>query len=784
MSNELQLIQTDVLSPEEKTTLGTEIDRIIAAHKNNRQDINRLVFESVAAMTTADEAASELSGKGFFRRLIGGLTGDNQRLQNKINTNRAAAQYAYQQTLQRLAEQNLMSFDLITAVNNKLNASMVAVGEEFQRIYEGLGKFLQHNRSELVRLETRLDKVERNVNLLTWQSSIEYQTLDGCEYAELDDASKIVCLARDFYEITKGHWTTSDLLLLKTAMTDIDIRPKDRVNYFSALREIAESPVLTAKLLGNREIKPLNDPAYLIAFGTLKKLDSLQQDEAYIVNTVADYLGRNSVAAAEDDIRTNLTAEYMKENTGVSLDTEIECYDLILDLLFNLQQAESEQLLMLPASLVAEQLHEAERLHIAYELDKAFPMFQSLAEAGNGRAMYFLGEYYAHGYYGTKDTEESQTWRKRGAQAGDVLAKLNTIYDLPEDTEERDEIIREVLPSLRALAEQGDVFAMDELAYVLKKDKDGEQEAQRLYEIAAQSGYWHSMNNLGDMLYNHNEYEKANEWYQKAGEAGYDWGWWNLGDSYHNGKGVPADDQKAMTYFKKAYEQNETAAGRAAIDIGNLLYNHNEYEKANEWYKKSGEAGFDWGWNNLGNAYYNGTGVSEDKQTAILYYKKAYKQNAGAAGHAANNIGLVFYSLEEYEKANEWFEKAGEAGRDWGWCNLASSYKNGEGFPVDKQTAILYYKKAYEQNGDAAGNAANQIGLVFYSLNEYEKANEWFEKSGEAGYDWGWCNLGDSYQKGEGVIRDKEKAREYFQRAYDMHGEAEEKARKSLEQLN
>ena len=103
MSNELQLIQTDVLSPEEKTTLGTEIDRIIAAHKNNRQDINRLVFESVAAMTTADEAASELSGKGFFRRLIGGLTGDNQRLQNKINTNRAAAQYAYQQTLQRLA---------------------------------------------------------------------------------------------------------------------------------------------------------------------------------------------------------------------------------------------------------------------------------------------------------------------------------------------------------------------------------------------------------------------------------------------------------------------------------------------------------------------------------------------------------------------------------------------------------------------------------------------------------------------------------------------------------
>ena len=708
MSNELQVIETDVLTVEEKVTLSTEIDRIIAAHKDNRQDINRLVFESVAAMTTADEAASELSNKGFFRRLIGGLSGDNQRLQNKINSNRAAAQYAYQQTLQRLAEQNLMTFDLITAVNNKLNASMVAVGEEFQRIYEGLGKFLQHNRGELVRLETRLDKVERNVNLLTWQNSIEYQALDGCEYAALDDASKIVCLTRDFYDITKGNWTTSDLLLLKTAMTSIDIRPKDRVNYFSALKEIADSPVLTAKLLGNREIKPLDDPAYLIAFGTLKKLDSLQGDEAYIVRTITDYLTKSNVASDEEHIRTDLTAEYMRENVGVRLDTEIECYDLILDLLFNLQQAESEDLLKLPAGAIEAQLHEAERLHLAYKLDQAFPIFEALAEAGNGRAMYFVGEYYANGYYGKINEEEAKKWRERGAQAGDVLAKLNTIYALPKESEKRKDIIKEVLPSLRRLAEQGDVFAMNELADV----EDDEQDAQRLLEISAQKGYWHSMNWLGNTLYNQGEYEKANEWYQKAGEAGYDWGW-----------------------------------------------------------------------NNLGNAYYNGKGVPEDKRAAILYYKKAYEQNGDAAGRAANNIGNTFYNLNEYEKANEWHQKAGEAGYDWGWYNLGSAYYNGKGVLEDKRAAILYYKKAYEQNGDAAGQAANNIGNAFYNLNEYEKANEWYEKSGGSGHDWGWWNLGFAYQNGKGVAIDKEKAREYFQRAYDMHGSAEEDARKSLEQL-
>ena len=119
MPNELQIIPADVLTVEDKTVLAAELDRIIAAHRNNRQDINRLVFESVAAMTTADEAASELFGKSFLRRLIGGISGDNQRLQNVMNSNHAALQYAHQEMLQRIAEQNLMSFDLITAVNNR-----------------------------------------------------------------------------------------------------------------------------------------------------------------------------------------------------------------------------------------------------------------------------------------------------------------------------------------------------------------------------------------------------------------------------------------------------------------------------------------------------------------------------------------------------------------------------------------------------------------------------------------------------------------------------------------
>lgn len=125
-SKELTLVEPDVLTPEEKTELNADIDRIIEAHKANRKEINRLVFESVSAMTEADEAQKELKGKGPLARFVGSITGSNRKLREKISENRAAAQYASQLTLQKLAEQNLMSFDLLAAVNNKLNASSSA----------------------------------------------------------------------------------------------------------------------------------------------------------------------------------------------------------------------------------------------------------------------------------------------------------------------------------------------------------------------------------------------------------------------------------------------------------------------------------------------------------------------------------------------------------------------------------------------------------------------------------------------------------------------------------
>ena len=719
MTKELDIVRADVLSPEESRALDTELDRIIHRYKGNRKEINKLVFESIACMTEADEAQTALSSKGFFKRLWGGFSGDNSRLQNKINENRAAAQYASQRTLQKLAEQNLMTFDLIAAVNHKLNASLNRVDDEFAHIYEGLLRFFKYNRNELVKLETRIDKLEQNVNLLTWQNSIEYQDLNGVEYTELDTAGKMVCLTRDFYDITKGVWETKDLLLLKTAMSTVDLQPKEQVNYMSVLKTISDRPDLKEKLLQGKQLKQIEDPGYLISMGTLGKLDSLKNEESYVVDTVENYLKDNQVPADKEEIGVNLTYKYMAEKAQVNPNIDVNCYDMMLDLLYNLREAEENQLLVLPES---EKLKEAEQLYIDGNTKEAFPLFKELAEEGNGRACYFLGEYYKWGYGEVRiNKEKAEHYIRKGDALGDALSRVNLGYLLPKNSDERTTIFREMLPIILDLAKQGDPVVENELVDLYSEGYGTAKDDEEAFYWAlksAEQGYWRSQNKLGDMYYwgkgVEQDYTQAVEWYRKSAENGYSVSQNNLGNMYYWGKGVEQDYAQAVEWYRKSAENGYSVSQN---NLGNMYYwgkgVEQDYAQAVEWYRKAAEKGYDWGMNNVGNCYRDGEGVEKDGEKAIEWFKKAYEKNGEAAGNAANRIGLIYnggYGVEKDDvKQLEWYRKSAEKGYDWGMYNLGNCYRNGEGVEKNGEKAIEWFKKAYEKNGEAAGDARKKL---------------------------------------------------------------------------
>ena len=540
---------------------------------------------------------------------------------------------------------------------------MNAINNEFKEIYAGLNKFLKYNRNELARVEMRLERVEQNVNLLTWQNSIEYQEYEGEEYRDMDATKKIVCLTRDFYEITKGKWSTSDLLLLKTAMSTIDIQPGDQVNYYGVLREISRNKNLKNKLLGNADICPIEDPSYLISMGTMEKLDALEQREAYIVDTVMGYMNQNNIQAKREDVCDSLTYNYLKERADVNLDMNVDSYDLILDLLYNIKQAEADNLLMMPVGEQKKKLQEAEQLYLHCKLEESLPIFKMLADEGNARAMYFLGELYTWALPKDRQNKELATsWRRKGAELGDVLCRLNMAYIPGTSDEQKKSIFTSIEPELKNLANEGDVFAQSELGSVCKFLND--ESAMDWYKKSASQGYYLPMNNLGNEYSNQGDYEEANKWHKLAGEAGYDWGWHNLANAYRNGNGVEKDEDKAIELYKKAYDMSGNAAGSSANALGNIYYNRGNYEEANKWYTISGEAGFDWGWNNLANDYLWGCGFSKDVDKARYYYEKAFELNGEAKGNAAYQIATIYNDKCEYDEARKWYRIAADAGNE------------------------------------------------------------------------------------------------------------------------
>ena len=750
-SNQLAIVDgNEVFTIDEQTELEKHIDHVIAAHKNNRREINRLVFECTSALTAADDASHELASKGFFSRLIGGITGSNKRLQDKINRNTRAAQYASQVTMQKLAEQNLMTVDLLTAVNNKLNASIDAVNEKFKEQFVILGKFILKTRGDMISLSLRMDKVEWNVKLLNWQASVEYLKLNGVEYSDLDDTGKIVCLARDFYDLTGGNWTTSDLLLLKAAMGQIGMAPKKEMNIFDTLKTIADTPVLQEKLLNHHGIKPISDPSYLISMGTLEKLNALADKERYVVDIVAANYKNHGVTMGADEIRGDLAKDYMRQQANVNLNTNVGAYDFLLDLLYNLSESTAEGLLQCKDD------KGLMKLFLTDHTEKAYEQIRKAADEGNAIALYMMAAYFSQGY-GVQPINEQKAiaYFKKSYEAGYPVAGYDVAASLPDGSPEQDEIRKNTKDNILELANEGDAFAQTNAAWGYRE------------------GYGTAVDHV-----------EAVEWVLKAAEQGYARAQYDLGLMYEFGTGVERSNEKAAEWYLKAAEQGYA---RAQFWLG-YMYEYGtgveqSYEKAAEWVQKAADQGYADAQYNLGDMYRDGRGVEESFEKAAEWVQKAADQGLAVA---QNCLGFMYQNgtgvEQSYEKAREWYLKAAEQGAADAQCNLGCMYLNGHGVEQSYEKAVEWYLKAAEQGDDCAQCNLGYMYEKGHGVEQsYEKAVEWYLKAAEQGFACAQCNLGCMYENGRGVEQSFEKAREWYEKAAEQEYED---AIKALDRLN
>ena len=508
MSLELRVIETNELTIEEKKELEVEIDSIIKKHNENTYKINELVFQSVTSLTTSEARISELESQGFFKRFWNNISGKNKNLELDINKNLAKAQYASQNLLQKLAEQNLMSFELITAINNKLNNSLLDINNELNDIYESLITFFKKTRSDIVYLENRIDRVEKNINLLNWVNSIEYQMYNGIDYLELSCVEKIVCIVRDFYEITRAEWTFSDILLLKSCIMNVGINVRDTVKSIDFIKEICTDDKLIDKLISNEfENVDINKDSYSPIIISILKYIKLQNEDNYVVKIIEDELKNSNINKSTDNISFSIVYKFIKDTKKVDLEDELNVFDLILEILLTLRQLKLENDKKIQDEEYEKDLkliEIGESLFLKYKIKEAFDIFTKLADKNNLRAMYFCEEILRFGYGDIPvDADKAKLILKKGYESEDPMCSINYAYILKYSGESEDvysKIFKDNFKKIYKLAESGDVFAQNELADLYDGSYINDYDKRKYWlQKSAEGGYWRSIDKLNDM---------------------------------------------------------------------------------------------------------------------------------------------------------------------------------------------------------------------------------------------------------------------------------------------
>lgn len=258
--------------------------------------------------------------------------------------------------------------------------------------------------------------------------------------------------------------------------------------------------------------------------------------------------------------------------------------------------------------------------------------------------------------------------------------------------------------------------------------------------------------------------EEAVRAYEKCRELRPDWSDWVdnfIGNVYFDFE----DYHIAESFYRKAIDKNSSYK----IYQDNLLLALQKdgekkekkglFDEAKICYQKIAEQTDDAkDWNRLGNLYYHQKKFKESENFYMAAIKRmpkepVYHENLGLAyekqnlfekakekfsdaielntnssdGGSLNQMGLYFYSRENYDNAIDYYGKAleRESNNIDYLYNIAMAYEKKE--EVNK--ALQYYLEAEKiQNSD---DLQNRIGLMYYRQNEHEKAIKYFSNASE-----------------------------------------------------
>jgi len=249
----------------------------------------------------------------------------------------------------------------MVATNQRISDEIAAVNQRILGVCKILSSFFE----EQQRIKSELEELRRNDDLLFWKEIIrDEKAFQGKTYKELTLPERIVCVANDFFKISKGKWGYRDLLFLKSAMREADIQPDDTIAPFKLFESIEKNPNLLLRLFDKTDFADklnaeIMETPILMA---IAKLGMLKNSECYIVETIKVF----NDAVDKEEIRLETACEFVRYFTNRELRIPVSCYDIVMDIIgdlwmFNLLMQQKENLLIEKAENERRRLAEEEK---------------------------------------------------------------------------------------------------------------------------------------------------------------------------------------------------------------------------------------------------------------------------------------------------------------------------------------------------------------------------------------------------------------------------------------
>ena len=223
---------------------------------------------------------------------------------------------------------------------------------------------------------------------------------------------------------------------------------------------------------------------------------------------------------------------------------------------------------------------------------------------------------------------------------------------------------------------------------------------------------------------------------------------------------------------KKYAHENETVEldHTRLMNLGEQYLNKGDVERAVSYFKKSAEFGNAKAQRMLGDCYFWGEGIREDKREAVKWYLLA----AGQGDAEAQRILGDCYSWgegirEDKSEAVKWYRLAAEQGNAKAQWILGGCYFGGEGIREDKQEAVKWFRLAAEQE-DA--EAQWMLGDCYFfghgvGKNKREAVN-WYFLSAKKGNAEAQRRLGACFYFGHGVAKNRQEAIRWYRLAAEQ----------------